>query len=210
MDTMAIPSNVDIQGDAIIRGALLPPRTRSEIQQDNNAVYDIPFSEWKIFDAFATDLAATALSDDDLALVGGVHGTDAPSIQTLDVKNVTKTRKARATFTLPPEYVAGESVTLRFSAGMKTTVASVSATLDVEVFKSAKNTLKTGTDLYTGAAVTINSLVFADKDFSLVVTTLSPGDVIDILVIIATNDSATATAVIGCLGSTQVLCDIKG
>lgn len=210
METIQFPNHVDIQGDLLIRGTLLPARHRSELQQDNNAIYDIPWSEWKIFDSFAALLGATPTSDDDLALVGGTHGTDCPSIQTGDVKAVTKTRRARATITLPPEYVAGQSVALRFSGGMKTTVAGTSATLDVEVFKSAKTTLKTGSDLYAGAALDINSLTFANKDFDLDATTLSPGDTLDIRITIATVDAATATAVIGCLGSTQLMIDIKG
>lgn len=208
-DTVTLP-NVDVQGDMTLRGSFLRGWQRSELQQDNNQVFDIPWEAWRIFDAFATFLAVTALSDDDLALVGGTHGTDVPNIQTLDVKNATKTRRARATVTIPQNYVAGQSVGLRFSAGMKTTIASVSATLDVEVFKSGKNTLKTGSDLYAGAALDINNLVFANKDFDLDASTLNPGDTLDVRVTIATNDSATVTAVIGCLGSTQLIVDVKG
>ena len=38
-------------------------------------------------------------------------------------------------FPVPPEYVAGQTITLRANAGMKTTVADGSAAIDFEVVR---------------------------------------------------------------------------
>jgi hypothetical protein len=93
---------------------------------------------------------------------------------------------------------------------MLTTVADTSATIDVEAYESAKTTLKTGSDLVTTAAQSINSLTFADKAFDLTVTDLSPGDQLDIRFTVAVVDAATGTAVTAALASVELLLDIKG
>jgi len=56
----------------------------------------------------------------------------------------------------------------------------------------------------------MNSLTFADLDFSLTSAALSAGDKILIRIEIACNDSASGTAVIGVIGDAQILLDIKG
>lgn len=180
------------------------------LPQRDLQVYNVSLLHWRVWNAVATNLPAAAAADD-LGLYGGTFGTDAFHISTGDVKNVASTLMyARGIVQLPPEYVAGQTVTLRFYAGCKTTVASVSATLDVEVFKHDGEGLVDGSDLYAGAALSINSTTFADKDFNLTATSLSPGDWLDIRIAIAANDSATGTAVDPSIGYIQVLCDTKG
>jgi hypothetical protein len=210
MAAARFPDDVNIAGDLTIGGEIKPLRPRSSLEQDNNAVYAIPMESWRVWDAMATNLPGTAAADD-LALVGGTFGTGCPSIQTGDLKNAgATTRYARALWQLPPEYVAGQSVTIRLSAGMVTTVASTAATVDLEVYQSARDTLKTGSDLCATAAQSINNLTFADKDFEITATGLEPGDWLDIRLAITVNDTGTGTAVIGCVGAAEPLLDIKG
>ena len=210
---MAVVFNVN--GDALIQGNLTvtgtkPPVLRSELVQDNEAEYDIPFESWRVFDAYQTSLPGTSASDD-LGLYAGTFGTSTPAIKTYDLKNAGATNvRARFRVQLPPEYVAGETVKIRFYAGMETTVASASATIDVEAYKTAGDGLVSGSDLVTTSATTINSLTLANKDFLVTATALSPGDWLDCRVTIAINDSATATAVIGKIGKASLLLDIKG
>jgi hypothetical protein len=92
---------------------------------------------------------------------------------------------------------------------MATTVASVSCTVDVECYELDK-VGGISADLCTTAATTINSLVFADKAFTITPTTLSAGDVLDVRITIAVNDAATATAVTPTIAGIDLLCDIKG
>jgi hypothetical protein len=113
------------------------------------------------------------------------------------------------TFNVPHEYVAGETITVRAHAGMKTTVADVSATIDFQVYLSDDEE-GISADLCTTAAQSINSLVDANFDFQITATSVEPGDTLDIRVAVATNDAATATAVIGQVGKIEVLLDVKG
>lgn len=188
-----------------------PSIKRSDLVQDNLAKYAIPWTAWRVFDAFHTNLPGTPLTDD-LGLVGGAWTTNPPSLQTEDLKAAGATNNyARCMVALPPEYVTGETVVLRFHAGMKTTVADASATLDCVAFESD---LEDGlsADLVTTAATTMNNLIASatDIDFALTASALSPGDILDIRIQTAINDAASGTAVIGFIGAAWLLCDIKG
>lgn len=181
----------------------------TKLAQRELAVYNVSLLDWRVWNAVGTNLPAAAAADD-LGLYGGTFGTDAFHISTGDVKNIASTLMyARGIIQVPAEYVDGETFTLRFYAGCKTTVASVSATLDVEAFLADEG-LVDGSDLYTGAAQSINSLVFANKDFNLTPTNITAGAFLDVRIAIAANDSATATAVDPSIGFIQKLCDTRG
>lgn len=204
------PGDVQIQGNLQVNGTRTPTFARSELTQENLAVYPLQHTDWRVWDAVQTNLPGTGATDD-LAIIGGTLGTGVPSIQTGDLKAAgATTRYARIQFQLPPEYVAGETVTLRANAGMVTTVADTSATIDFQVYKSDRGILISGSDICATSATTINSLTFGNKDFTITAATLSPGDILDIRMAIAVNDAATGTAVIGCAGSIEMLLDIRG
>lgn len=206
-DTARLP-NVVIEGNLIV-GGTMPLTARSSLIQDAIQRYPIPWTDWRVWDAVATNLPGTAASDD-LALIGGTFGTGTPAIQTGDLKNAGSTsRYARCQIALPAEYDTAETVVIRAHAGMVTTVASSAATIDFEVYRS-NSEAGLGSDLCTTAATTINSLTYADKDFTISAATLSRGDVLDIRMTILVNDSGTGTAVIGSVGAIELLCDIKG
>lgn len=178
--------------------------------------FTVDFTRLRVWDAFATNLPGTAATDD-LALVArsgaapDTWGTRSPIISAGDLKNAgATTRYARLMVQLPENYEAGETITLRFYAGMETTVASVSATLDVEAFLTNYEGVVSGSDLCTTAATTINSLVFANKDFTITPAGLVAGDWLDVRIAIAVNDSATATAVDAAIGRIQFLVDTRG
>ncbi len=169
----------------------------------------IPLSELRVHDALATNLPATA-SADDLAFNSGTFGTTGPTVRTDDVKNATTTRYARLQIRLPAEYDNAGAVTLRVSGGMVTTVASSAATVDIEAYKLNKTVASLSSDLVTTAAQSINSLTFADKDFTVTSSGLVSGDILDVRLAIAVTDSATGTAVIGAIGSLELLCEVRG
>ena len=205
-----VDGDLQVRGDLRLTGDILPPLERTDLLQQDNAVIRIPLEEFRVWDAYATVLTGTA-GTDDLALIGGTFATAHPSIQAGDLKNAGATsRYARVVVRLPYTYVTTETITLRFSAGMLTTVASSSATLDVEAYRQDDDTTLTGSDICATAAQSINSLTFADKDFIITATTLLPGDALDIRITLAVNDSATGTAVTACVGSAKLLADVKG
>ncbi len=204
-----------VSGDAVISGVLrlggvlTPTRTRAEIlSQVDLQPFLIPWPAWRIWDNVVAPLGATALSDDDLLMVGGTFGTDPPCIQTGDLKATTKTRYARCQYWLPWEYVSGQTVTVRFHAGMVTTVAGTSATLDLVCYESDEE-LGLSADICDTAAQSINSLTFADIDFTITPTALVGGSLLDMRIAITVTDAATGTAVIGCIGASKLLCDVR-
>lgn len=206
-ETLRMPNNLDIQGNLTVRGTL-PTTPRSSLQQEDLAEYPIPLERFRVWDAYGTLLGSAGT--DDLGIAGGTFGANAPYLTAGDCKNTTATRYGRVTAEIPPEYVAGQTVKVRVSGGMLTTVASSAATVDVEVYLSGRDSTIDGSDLVTTAAQSINSLTFADKDFDLDPSSLNPGDTLDIRLTLACTDSATGTAVTPAVGAVELLCDIKG
>lgn len=199
--------DVRVTGNLQVDGTL-PNYARSNLAQDPNAVFTVPWVDFRVWDALATNLPATG-ANDDLGLYGGTFGSASPKLSTGDVKAAGCTRYARCQFQLPAEYDAGQSVTLRCHAGMTTTVADTSASLDVECYKSDTEA-GVGSDICATAAQSINSLTDADKDFTITPTGLTAGDVLDIRLTITVVDAATGTAVIADIGAVEMLVDIKG
>lgn len=204
-----VDGDVRITGNLQVDGSL-PDYARSNLTQDPNAVYAVPWSAFRVWDALGTNLPGAA-ANDDLVLDGGTWASNSPCLTAGDVKAVSTlaNRYARFQFELPVEYDAGASITLRLHAGMKTTVADQSCTLDAVVYKSDREA-GIGADLCATAAASINSLTDADKDFVITPTGLTAGDVLDIRLDVAYHDDATGTAVIPQIGAVEFLIDIKG
>lgn len=159
-----------------------------------------------------TVLLAPSPSADDLMLVGGTFGSGASFIRSIDVKalGALTLRMRNPTVRIPAEYVAGETLRLVMVGGMITTIADVSCTVDVEAWKVDEDGTLGSADLVSTAAMSINSLTFAEKAFDVTATTLGPGDLLDVRVSIAVNDAAAVTAVIAALAATHLDADVKG
>lgn len=203
-DTVRITDTLEIKNTG------LSQQTRATIlTQDANVIFPIPLTLLRVWDAYQTNLPGTAAADD-LALVGGTFGTAPPTVTAGDLKSAgATTRYARFQMQLPECYDAGNTVTLTLSAGMATTVADTSCTLDVECYKLDKIT-GIGSDLCATAAQDINSLTFADRSFTITPSGLVAGDVFDVRIAIACTDAATGTAVTPTIASLDLVCDIKG
>jgi len=174
----------------------LPVIAREDLAQDANKLFEVAPRSLFVFDSGAS--LPTAGTSDDLGFYQGTHGTNFPYVGTGDFKTTSITRKARFTFTLPPEYVSDGAVFIRLRAGMVTTVADTSCTIDAAAFKasSSAGAVITGSDLVTTSATTINSLTWANVDFAVTQSGLVAGDELDVLITIAGVDGASATAVI--------------
>ena len=203
-----IPGDVIIDGSLTLLDELLPGLTRSSLTQEDTSRFPIPLEAFRVWDAHQT-LLTTAASDD-LGITTGTWGTDVPYISAGDVKASSGTRRAGFIFQVPMNYVAGKTLRVKFVAGMKTTVASSSCTIDLELYKSAATLLVDGSDLVTTSATTINSTTLSDIYFDLTYTGLIPGDWMHGRVSIAYNDGATATAVIPSIAHSEFICATKG
>ncbi len=206
-----IPGDLVVAGDLRVNGIISPKKNKSDILNlAELQSFPIPLTDFRVWDAMQTLLPGTP-SSDDLGLVGGTFGTATPSVRSEDLKAAGATNKrARFLVQIPWEYVAGESISLRFKAGMITTVAGTSATLDCEAYKLQDDPDDAiGSDLVSTAAQSMNSLTFADLDFVITPTTLSPGDILDVRLTAAVNDGASATAVIAGITSAKLLADVR-
>lgn len=205
--------DVTVAGDLRVTGTTsfvsITGVNRAGLTQDNVQPYALLPEAWKVHDDMDSPLPSTPATDD-LGLVGGTFGTASPSIQTEDLKAAGATNSyARRTFAIPPEYVSGETVQIVLHAGMLTTVADASATIDLQVYES-DGEAGIGADLCATAAQSINALILADKTFTITAAGLAAGDVLDIRITTAVNDAATGTAVKAIVGSVEVQLDIKG
>lgn len=209
-DTLNVSGNATFRGSVSVPNNGIAAQTRDTILvQDASIRFPVNLATLRVWDAFHTNLPGTAATDD-LALIGGTFGTAPPMIQAGDLKAAgATTRYARFSFTLPECYDEGETVTLIISAGMKTTIADTSCTLDVECYRHDKIS-GISSDLCLTAAQSINSVTFADKSFTITSTSLEKGDVLDIRIAIACNDAATATAVTPTIANIDFAIDIKG
>lgn len=176
---------------------------RDDLIQQASQVYKIPLTELRVHDAQQTNLPGTAASDD-LAIIGGTYGSAAPTLQTSDLKNTSGTQYARFQFALPPEYDAGETITVRLNANAVTTVSSTTMTVDVVCHKNGA-----GADICTTTAEDVNSTDAANADFTITPTGLVAGDILDIRIAAAIADTATGTAVICGINSVSILLDVK-
>lgn len=173
--------------------------------------YPVGWDTFRVWDAWQSNPVGTAASDD-LALLSGTMTAsgNAGKISAGDCKNLgATTRRVAFFFPIPANYDDGETIQFRVRAGMETTVASVSCTVDLEAFVlgSGQNV---GADLITTNAQSINSLTPADFDFQVDAASVDPGQLLLVRLTIAVNDSATATAVTPSIYSVTLLADTRG
>ena len=182
---------------------------RTKLAQDTLQPFTIPLTQFRTWDALATNLPGTAATDD-LGLDNGTFGTGSPHLTAGDLKAAGATsRYARVHVPIPIEYDDGQTCNLRVHALMLTTVADTTCTVDVECYRSDEEG-GISADLCTTAAQSMNSLTGADYDFTLTPTTFVSGDTLDIRVTIACNDAATGTVVEPIIGAVQLICDVRG
>ena len=169
--------------------AYLMPFSASEI-----SVVEETISPWdlRVHDSGAV-LPATAATDD-LAVVLGTFGTNAPTVQGVDFGGTNTTAYARLFYPLPANYVAGGAITVKAFAGMLTSLADNACTLDVEAYLMDTSDATEGDDLCATDAQSINSLTLAEKSFTITPTGLVAGDVLDIRLKVAGTDAGNAAA----------------
>jgi len=209
-DELTVTGKATFNGKINASNDALSAQTRATVlQQDANIRFPVNLTTLRVWDALHTNLPGTAATDD-LALIGGTFGTAAPTIQAGDLKAAgATTRYARFTAVVPECFDAGQTVQVLITCGMTTTISDTTCTLDLECYKADKLGV-VGSDLCSVAALTMNSLTFSEKTFTITSSGLAAGDVLDLRVAIACNDAATATAVIPTISNIDVTFDIKG
>lgn len=204
-----LPGGLVVQG-AISAQSITAPTARTNINTEFLQPFPVELQLFRVWDAFQTPLGSA--SSDDLGMATGTFATGLPYITTSDAKNTSVTQRARVLFKVPKNYDAAANAIMQINlrCGMLTTVASSSATIDVEAYLSNRDTAKSGSDLISTSLTSINSLTFADVPFNFTTTTLVAGSWLDIRVTIAITDVATGTAVIGAIAHAEMLMAVKG
>lgn len=207
---MTMPS-VRVTGNLQVDGAVDMPNftaDRSAITQDALKAYSIPMTSMRKT-ADLTAVLPTAGNATDLGLVSGTHGTNSPGLEGTAANNNIKTEKARFTFVLPPEYDAGETITIRARAGQKTGAVNVDNLIDFEAYKHDKEQ-GIGSDLVTTSAINANSTTLADVDFTVDPTSLNPGDILDVELTVVNDDTGGSTTSKAVVGDVAFLLDVRG
>lgn len=193
----------------ILRSADSPTTvTRANLGQDDLKPYPIDLVEMRVHDARQTNLPGTA-ANDDMGVITGTPGTDAPTLQGVDFGGTSTDEKCAFSFALPPEYVSGETITLRVKAAMLTTVSDGTATVDAEVF-ARDGDGAVGADICATAAQSINSLTPANKDFTITPTSRVAGDVLEVRLSFGGSDTGNVGVMIPEISDVRMLLDIKG
>jgi hypothetical protein len=187
-----------IPNDFIQRGDMKP----------ETVAYTIPLTSLRVHDAMATNLPATA-ANDDLALITGTPGTDAPTVQAGDFGGADIERFASFEFVLPAEYETGGTVTLSAFGGMLTAIADGETVVDFSAWEST-TAGAVGSDLVTTAAQSINSLTFADKSFAVTSTGLAAGDRLIVRVRVQASDEGNLAVMIPELTKIAVNLTVRG
>ncbi|MFA7070201.1 MAG: hypothetical protein WC144_05105 [Sulfurimonas sp.] len=137
-----------------------------------------------------------------LGITTGASGAANISLTSSNPTGATKTEKARFQFIIPANYIAASDLTLTASARVAVAL-QVSATLDFTAFESNKE-LGVGADICATAAQSINTNVWANYAYTITGAALLPGDVIDIEMTIALDDTAGAHAGFGQIGNITI------
>lgn len=185
--------------------------TRENLVQDDLAVYRLGLETWKTTATGQPLGAAAGTPSGAFGITYGTHGTAAPQIVAEAASGASVTNKMRRTFTLPPEYVSGQTITLRVKAKETVGAATVSTTIDAEVYEVAAEAGLGGspTDLCATAAIDVTTTV-GNKDFTITPTNLVAGDELDIELTGVSNDTGATVGTILAIYDVSLLIDIKG
>lgn len=205
MATQRFDGDVEITGVLRVSGTYTGPINRSNLITDNTAIYELPLHSFRVHDAYQNTLPSSAAIDD-LGLTSGAYGTDLPTIRSEDLNgDGTAASYARTSFTLPPEYVSGGTITLRIYADTQAGAASV----DAQVFQASKTSFQiTGSDLVTTAATAVTT-TFGAKDFVVTPTSKVAGDMLDIRIAVIGTTSVTANTIVR-IPNVEMLLQVKG
>ena len=178
---------------------------REDLVQEALQIYNIPLTEMKMTTGLELPVAGDSTY---LGMAFGTHGSAAPYLVGTVTNTDSKTEVARLQFILPPEYEDGQSVSVRLHARVDV-ARQASASVDVQCYKVDKE-IGVGSDICATAAQSINTDVWADKDFTITPTGLVAGDLLDIEITGVGDDTGGSSNGYVQIGAVQMLLDIKG
>lgn len=158
-------------------------KLEDEVDEGSVHVRSVPLPEFRVHDAVKTDLPDTP-SADDLGLAEAV-GSAIVGVETNGGGTATSTGYALALIPIPADYIAGGTLTLRARAKV-TNLSEVSEKIDCEVKKVGDAAV--GSDICATAEQDLTA-AYANYDFTITPTGLTPGDILQVRLKLATNDT---------------------
>jgi hypothetical protein len=182
--------------------------TRDQLVQEDLASYPIPIYDLRHSAAPVGDaICITATSGNHiLTYSAGVFGatSNAPSSSTVTDASV-------LLIPLPPEYVAGQTVTIRVN-GLITAepdpVTAAGKSLDINCYEITKTSGAKGADICATAAQTL-TVTAAAYDFTITPTTLAAGDLLSVIITTVFEDDDGSEG-LAQINGVELLIDIKG
>ncbi len=192
-----------VQGDTVPLSEF-NAKPRTNLLQQDAVRYNIPLSAAQYADGDPIDATGAA---GDPKIVNGGWGDGNLHIEGQAADNNTKTETYMLEFSLPVEYVAGQTVSFFAIAEYDGAGTLTTKTVDIEVYGDDRDGTPSA-DLNATAAQTITTSV-VQYDFTITPTTLNPGDLLRIYVRTVMVETGTnpATPKIYTHG---LLLDIKG
>ena len=201
---LILPDSTITNNDLAANANIEPSKMRQRVL----AEYKVPVTNFRVWDAVASNPVSSA-SSDDLGLLTGTWGTNPVRITAGDCKAIgATTRRIYFSVPVPANYDDGETMQIRIRAKMETTIADNSCTVDLEAYIGNDGTLTS--DLVATSAQSMNSLTASNYDFTLSTGSVEPGDLIECRLTIVCNDAATGTAVTPAVYKVALLCDTRG
>ncbi len=147
-----------------------------------------------------------ALADSAGTSLLGLADAAGSAVVGTQTNNTSATENAAYQFVLPADYIAGTDVTVRVRARVSA-LRQVSATVDVVAKLVGDAAL--GSDICATAAQNLTAS-YADYDFTVTGTTLSPGSVLNLVFTLATNDTGGSTNGTPSITAISVLATTRG
>lgn len=117
----------------------------------------------------------------------GTYGTAVPTLVGEAASGASTSNVARTSFHLPSNYIAGQNITVVVNSVETVGAATVASTTDIEAYSDDGDGTSTG-DLCATAAID-TTIVAENKTFTITGTSLTPGQLLDIELTLAANDT---------------------
>ncbi len=186
--------------------AILGSVARSSLATDTQP-YTIPLTSMLTHATMVALGSAAGTPAGDFGLTPGTFGTNTPLIVGESASGNSKSDAARVLFRLPAEYVSGGTITLRIHCRITGNV-QVAQTIDASCYV-ADGAGSLGSDIVTTNAQTVTASM-ADYDFTITPTSRVAGDVLDIQITGAANDTGGTAGKLIQVGDVRVLLQVKG
>jgi hypothetical protein len=176
--------------------------TRADLTEEALATYGIPVNQ--IMAADGAPLAVAETADDFFLSLE----TNYMELRGEEANNETETSVGYIQFILPPEYVSGGDVKIRFRCKLDGAGTDNSSTFDVEAYEMADGAV--GSDICATSQVSFAAKsTYYDKDFTITAAGLVAGDIL-VFKFTATVIESASSALAFYSDPPKILLDIKG